>query len=164
MLSGRRHWTPGRVAAWGGLILLLAAYAHLAFRQDSSFFTVWWMPREMARQILRYTDYRNFWGFGLLGFYSALFLGASLWIWRKGRWPWGALIVLLLPVLKEMLQIPTPGRHGTWHGALYGVAGSGLGLMVGSVLRCGIAALWSVGSRRVENLSKGGNTGANDRS
>ncbi len=121
--------------AWAGLLLLLASYAYLAFRQDSSFFTVPWMPREMARQILSVTNYRNFWGFGFLGFYSALFLGAWWWVWQGGRWQSGTFAILLLPVLKEAAQNLVPGRHGTLAGAAYGAGGAFLGMLLGCLLR-----------------------------
>lgn len=125
----------GRLTAWAVLLLLLAAYAYLAFRTDSSFFTVPWMPREMARRILSVTNYRNFWGFGFLGFYCALFLGAWWWVRRNSRIQWGTVAVLLLPLVKELLQSPIPGRHGTWHGAAYGFVGALLGLALGCGLR-----------------------------
>lgn len=121
--------------AWAGLFLLLASYAYLAFRQDSSFFTVPWMPREMARQILSVTNYRNFWGFGFLGFYATLFLGAWWWVRRDGRWQWGTIALLLLPVLKEAAQNFVHGRHGTVAGAAYGAGGAFLGILLGSCLR-----------------------------
>lgn len=159
-LNTRKYWTAWRVAAWAAFLLLFAAYAHLAFRQDSSFFTVSWMPRKLAWWILKYTDYRNFWAFGFLGFYCTLFLGAWWWVRRDGRWQWGTLAVWLLPVLKEILQIPVPGRHGTLHGTLYGVAGSGLGLILGITIRASVAALWrgvarwrKAESRRVKSES-----------
>jgi hypothetical protein len=131
-----------RPVAWAGLLVLLAAYAYLAFRQDSSFFTVPWMPREMARQILSVTNYRNFWGFGFLGLYAALFLGAWWWVRRGGRWQWGTILVLLVPLLKEALQSPIPGRHGTAIGAFYGLTGAAVGLLLGSGLRAGTSAMW----------------------
>ncbi len=146
MLNIRGYWTPWRVGAWGVFILLLAAYAHLAFRQDSSFFTVSWMPREMARRILKVTDYRNFWAFGALGLYCACFLGAGAWIRRNGRWQWGTLAVCLLPVIKELIQSPIPGRHGTLHGSIYGIVGAAIGLALGAALRTGLARAWSVQS------------------
>ena len=129
--------------AWGGLFVLLVAYAYLAFRQDSSFFTVPWMPREMARQILSVTNYRNFWGFGFLGLYAALFLGGWWWVRRSGRWQWGTMVIILLPVLKEALQTPIPGRHGTVIGAAYGMGGAVLGLALGAALHAGLCRAWS---------------------
>ena len=150
MLNTREYWTPWRMVAWVVCIPLLAAYAHLAFRQASSFFTVSSVPREIARRILKITDYRNFWAFGLLGFYCASFLGASWWIRRGGHWRWSTLAVWLLPVIKELIQGPIPGRHGTLHGAIYGAVGAILGLILGSALRTGIARAWNVqGSRQV---------------
>ena len=129
--------------AWAGLLVLLAAYAYLAFRQDSSFFTVAWMPREIARQILSVTNYRNFWGFGFLGFYCALFLGTRWWMQRGGRWQWCTLALWLLPVVKEAMQIFVHGRHGTIPGAIYGAGGVALGLLIGNALRSGVQWIFS---------------------
>lgn len=138
-----------KALAWAGLLLLLGAYLHLAFRQDSSFFTVWWMPRDVARLILRYTDYRNLWGFGLLGFYAGLALGTWWWVRRGGRWQWGTLALWLVPVLKEVIQAPIPGRHGTVSGALYGLAGAMLGGAMGCGLRVAIVGTWRKFAGRV---------------
>lgn len=140
-----------RLTAWAVLLLLLAAYAYLAFRQDSSFFTVPWMPREMARRILSVTNYRNFWGFGFLGFYGALFLGAWWWARRGGRWQWGTLALWALPVVKELLQTLVHTRHGTFNGAIYGVGGAMLGAALGWGLREGMLGTWKwMRGRRVD--------------
>jgi len=128
-------WGAFRLFAWAGLLVLLAIYAYLAFRPDSSFFTVPWMPREAARRILSVTNYRNFWGFSLLGFYCAFFLGSSWWIFRSDRWQWATIAVWLVPVLKELMQSPIQGRHGTVAGSLYGMVGAMLGLALGSGCR-----------------------------
>jgi hypothetical protein len=132
--------STGRFAAWSGLIVLLAAYAHLAFRPDSSFFTVSWMPHNVAWWILKYTLYRNFWGFGLLGFYCAFALGTWWWVRRGGRWQWGAAVLWVLPVAKEAAQTILQTRHGTLAGALYGLGGAMLGLALGCGLRA--SAQW----------------------
>lgn len=134
-----------RVAAWCGMTLLLAVYAYLAFRQDSSFFSVPWMPHEVARQILSVTNYRNFLGFGLSGFYGAFFLGAWWWIRRRGHWQWGTIVLLALPLVKESLQTLVHTRHGTWPGALYGLAGAALGLVLGAGCRSAASLLLARG-------------------
>ncbi len=138
-------WSPWRIAAAGGLVALIAAYAYLAFRQDSSFFTVPWMPREMVRRILSVTNYRNFWGFGFLGLYAALLLGVWWWVRRDGHWQWGTMAIVLLPAVKEFLQTLVHSRHGTWGGTLYGVGGAWLGLVLGCALHAGLCQAWSAG-------------------
>lgn len=150
-----------RALAWAGLVLLLAAYAYLAFRQDSSFFTVSWMPRPVAWWILKYTDYRNFWGFGFLGFYSATFLGAWWWVRRGGHWQWGTLALWLAPVAKELMQTMLHSRHGTWNGAIYGAGGAMLGLLVGTALRSGVQWMAAVLMRGMKGQRKRG-TGGKD--
>lgn len=124
-----------RLTAWAGFLLLLGIYGYLSFRGDSSFFTVPWMPREIARRILSVTNYRNFWGFGFMGAYCAVFLGAWWWLRHNGRWQWATIALWLMPVLKELMQISIHGRHGTLAGALYGMTGVVLGLASGSALR-----------------------------
>lgn len=154
MMKG--YWTWWRVVAWGGFVVLLLAYAQLAFRHDSSFFTVWWMPREMARRILKLTYYRNFWGFGFLGLYASLFLGAGWKAWRQGRIEWGAAVLWVLPVAKELAQVLVHGRHGTLFGASCGFVGMGCGLLLGAAMRrlCRHCKGWRVKGEGAEGVTR----------
>jgi len=128
-----------QVLAAFGLLVLLGAYAYLAFRPDSSFangsvlpWTVW----KAANAV----DYRNFWAFGFLGLYAACLLRAGWRPWREGRVRWGTVALLLLPLIKESLQNLVSGRHGNVFGASQGFVGVWLGLMAGNVCRW----LWAV--------------------
>lgn len=127
-----RFW---RLAGWTGMGVLVLAVLYLGLREDSCFFYVRWIPRSLAVPIQHATMYRNLFGFALLGSYAGLMLGVALLPRAGGRWRWATIGLLLLPVIKELLQIPLPNRHGTPTGALLGLAGVALGLGLGNGLR-----------------------------
>lgn len=151
-----RYWTWWRVAAWVGFGVLFLAYAQLAFRHDSSFFTVWWMPREMARRILKLTYYRNFWGFGFLGLYASMFLATGWKVWEKGGIRWWTGVLWVLPVAKELVQVLVRGRHGTLFGAACGLLGMGAGLLLGTAGLAAANGRWKGGEATEDGRGKMG--------
>lgn len=124
-----------RLAGWTGMGVILLAALYLGLREDSCFFSVPWIPGAVAVQIQHATMYRNLLGFALLGSYAGLVLGASLLPRAGGRWRWVTIGLLLLPAIKELLQIPLPTRHGTLLGTIQGTLGVVIGLGLGNGLR-----------------------------
>lgn len=125
----------GRTLSVAGLLALLAFYAYVAFRPDSSFANYTPLPRSLW-QTANAVDSRNYWAFALLGLYVATLMKADWKVWKAGKIGWITIGLLLLPLVKESLQNLVHGRHGTLLGASQGFAGVWSGLLLGAGLRC----------------------------
>lgn len=131
----------------GVLLAIAGVLLYFTFREESTIRTIEWIPWSVGRFIEGHVYLRNLWGFLPLGFFLGWAYGIAPLPWKGGRVRWMALGLLVLPVLKELAQIPLPHRSCHPLGILAGVGGMVLGLGLGSLLR---HAMEWLGKRRQE--------------
>jgi hypothetical protein len=130
------EWLSSQLILKVLIVAVLALVLYFTVREDSNFSSVPWLPKVVKRFLHKNVYLRNLWGFLPIGLiFGSLFDLRSLTknTEIKRRWLWMGL--LMLPIVKELAQIPLPNRHCNAVGMFAGIVGLLLGLVLGHLIK-----------------------------